>query len=1201
MTKRPFYVMIIIITAWSFLFTSNALSFQDLSVLRPVAAKEKKRTRIDVKRRPAWSLPLVEFSSNKELFEEATHGWIDFQDYWNARRTQRKANYDAEQVAFRKLCQYGFLQESIGLAEPKFRLTMLGVMYVTDNLAGNLVSYAYLIKEFLKSHRDYPADEDSYAALWQMAVSHGQQAATAFMDIENMLEKLPAGRRINIADVPDLARVASAIDPELDDPDTVLSNVGRMLEKGYIGRQDVAAFLIPISRELYETHAIAISGIADMFAAPTRPEKARVKEIVELLISRGTPNTGKLIKVAGRLMRHGAKVKDNKGKEVGIEELFLPLLEANSSFDNVVTTDLNQLLVRFKDKGGSINKDRFTDFMEPFIQASGYAAPGMCAALGELFASEARPDAETRWTETDIKKYIYPSVKATEGSTSWRILSLIDFAVLDGVIKKDEINRFLLPLVRMLGKDAPDILSLSGDPGVFILSDRFREFVEAERARQNGLPDNTVIQHGLLLPLLEETLANPDIQGSLRARLEKLKETVPVSEEEIADLIRGLFDNDLLASQKAQIVRKLAKTTNERAHAALRAAGFEPKLNEAALMSILRPVAAIERQAGKKFDAGNALLYRDSAIIITKIKDGYVYYIEQRPDGRYASGSRMRVEVFPVPESVRVVKPDEEVVSADTAMLLTGRSEKREKGPGALTQYFGEAWNRESVKMGAAFVNTIVDKEGRILYFSNVNIQDLEHDPAGRAILERIRRNELFEVNIQFKVIPFELNAAYSIYELIYIEKEVPLKAVQAVAAAAARASAEYERRAAASVREKAKKAAGWFKAGSPESDHGIVFMLMLQKLCANPDVAKLFPAPEQILSSSLLNIGIGSKAVVNAVIMGVSRPNLGTELKEHGADIVGLSPEVESSPALGYISGTAQNIPRSADSFDTAVSIGLFDEDYFDEVIKEGGTSYMQFCDDSAKEIKRVLKDGGIFFASTNSYSLEFVAVFRANGFEVYRIGQSEFAMINRKGAALQTAETARIRQYAMLLTGWAAMAETDRTQFAAGPKWNDDDAMLGKEGVTFTPAAYLYFHDKIMAALNQEDATRKPLYGALDRICLEAALGIAGITEAEDLAFIRSIYGFYDDAPDMLDAKERNAEAFYALSGDKAQHRIAVLKRLSDAYGRIFKRLNETGQGHPWEGHWNSAAPHHTLNFLELREVIQRQKSTQAALSSI
>ena len=107
---------------------------------------------------------------------------------------------------------------------------------------------------------------------------------------------------------------------------------------------------------------------------------------------------------------------------------------------------------------------------------------------------------------------------------------------------------------------------------------------------------------------------------------------------------------------------------------------------------------------------------------------------------------------------------------------------------------------------------------------------------------------------------------------------------------------------------------------------------------------------------------------------------NLVTILKEQGVDVVGMDPQVNAHSQFKkrpeFVNGVVQKMPFGDDEFDALISFGLFDFLY-------PAIPTAQY-EQAAREIKRVLKDGGAFLFCTYIENKKFIRAFKRLGFEI-------------------------------------------------------------------------------------------------------------------------------------------------------------------------------------------------------------------------
>jgi len=166
---------------------------------------------------------------------------------------------------------------------------------------------------------------------------------------------------------------------------------------------------------------------------------------------------------------------------------------------------------------------------------------------------------------------------------------------------------------------------------------------------------------------------------------------------------------------------------------------------------------------------------------------------------------------------------------------------------------------------------------------------------------------------------------------------------------------------------------------------------------------------PAYFLKGKVLDIGLETEFEI------LAQENLVTYLKRRGVDIVGLDPKVPAGAPAYLTTGIVQNMPFRDDQFDSVVSLALFSYDYFEGgVIKDGVSTLSEFYRRSAREIRRVLKNKGLFLASVTEGNQELIKAFTDEGFTVRMIDRTSYLFENNKsnGAVFAASAAGRGQQ---------------------------------------------------------------------------------------------------------------------------------------------------------------------------------------------
>ncbi|MFC1646221.1 GNAT family N-acetyltransferase, partial [Candidatus Omnitrophota bacterium] len=163
-----------------------------------------------------------------------------------------------------------------------------------------------------------------------------------------------------------------------------------------------------------------------------------------------------------------------------------------------------------------------------------------------------------------------------------------------------------------------------------------------------------------------------------------------------------------------------------------------------------------------------------------------------------------------------------------------------------------------------------------------------------------------------------------------------------------------------------------------PRSEHVFTFGLILRALETNQKAQELGITPRRVqeilLDGRTLNAGLESDGdadvlrVIDKRLLGMntlSEWNLVIHMKlvDPGIDIIGLDPQVKNDPENGYVQGVVQDMHEqfSDDEFDLIIIIRLFDPSYIDGLIMEGMETEERFYQETAKELRRVIKPQGV------------------------------------------------------------------------------------------------------------------------------------------------------------------------------------------------------------------------------------------------
>jgi SAM-dependent MidA family methyltransferase/signal transduction histidine kinase/SAM-dependent methyltransferase len=158
----------------------------------------------------------------------------------------------------------------------------------------------------------------------------------------------------------------------------------------------------------------------------------------------------------------------------------------------------------------------------------------------------------------------------------------------------------------------------------------------------------------------------------------------------------------------------------------------------------------------------------------------------------------------------------------------------------------------------------------------------------------------------------------------------------------------------------------------------------------------------DDLISGKILDIGMETNSFSGELM----NENITTYLSAKGKDVIGLDPHPGLAQKFSgrgkFVSGIAQKMPFGENEFNTVISVGLFNPEMFDlaEMQKQGVQTLPDFYNQSAKEMRRVLKDGGVALLSTGpaTDSRAFVEAFSSAGFVIHTMPFNNFVMINNK-----------------------------------------------------------------------------------------------------------------------------------------------------------------------------------------------------------
>ena len=220
--------------------------------------------------------------------------------------------------------------------------------------------------------------------------------------------------------------------------------------------------------------------------------------------------------------------------------------------------------------------------------------------------------------------------------------------------------------------------------------------------------------------------------------------------------------------------------------------------------------------------------------------------------------------------------------------------------------------------------------------------------------------------------------------------------------------------------------ASGDFNLTEPEVQtmHNRMLEMMLNNLAVNgPEKLMIEPTNPNVLlrffkGHKVLNVGPESQEVTGSLLSVdglLLEENIMTRLRRLGVDAYALSPQ-QPRPQWKqwFIRGVVQNIPVPDNTYDDIVSMMLFDPKYFEDSYSDEPSYYSQIESERrlvvgkirneyaivARELRRVLKDGGIFFNDSKRINEMLIEELQKVGFEYIRSSNSSAGVfINHKG----------------------------------------------------------------------------------------------------------------------------------------------------------------------------------------------------------
>jgi HEAT repeat protein len=409
------------------------------------------------------------------------------------------------------------------------------------------------IDRFLKEYPGHPAD--SRTALMELFQTMGRE------DLANdlaRLEELLMRKVLFVEDIPVIARLATNPsgnhDDALRDIESLLTSQYRKeeLRAPLLMRGDLNGFLWKLVQNLND-RSLAISGIRKCLQSGL--SRQDVDGILTPL-SR-YPNIGRFFLTLGFLFLDGKIEKEDVAK------LFYPLFKENpeiSYLNYAVTTGLLE--------NDAVGKDGFVEFVRPFL------IPG-----GEMYLDEVllqlnilMTERSDYWSPREIMEYIRPLAEAGKNHVELLVRSLGE-AVDGGILEKEDVPNFILPIVHALGENIDNALydyRSDHEPGIpvqatdFLQSRMFRVAV----ARHRDHPTVEAVNRDLVVPLIETVLSGPPKHVDSEKLIET-RDSLLGAPLEILNLIADFFNADFSKEHRIDLVRKLVATGSPIAKRAL--------------------------------------------------------------------------------------------------------------------------------------------------------------------------------------------------------------------------------------------------------------------------------------------------------------------------------------------------------------------------------------------------------------------------------------------------------------------------------------------------------------------------------------------------------------------------------------------------------------------------------------------------------
>jgi hypothetical protein len=184
------------------------------------------------------------------------------------------------------------------------------------------------------------------------------------------------------------------------------------------------------------------------------------------------------------------------------------------------------------------------------------------------------------------------------------------------------------------------------------------------------------------------------------------------------------------------------------------------------------------------------------------------------------------------------------------------------------------------------------------------------------------------------------------------------------------------------------------------ESHHIWALETMIKGIDQNRRLQELGIHSSNILAGRVLNAGLESVDRSTSLYpLRIAEENIFSFLRPLGVDITALDPQLENDPARGHTFGFVQQMPFPDNSFDRMISVFLLNLEYTQFITQDLSRVPKVFHAQVAREIQRVLTDGGVFLG--HFHNKDFLKQCEAIGFEVIPLGKDAnrgYALINHK-----------------------------------------------------------------------------------------------------------------------------------------------------------------------------------------------------------